>query len=573
MQIDLIKAIALCLTLATTVTWSLPAKPVKITPKAVERPKTEETTPPRNEPAKVTAPKEDAPTNTADIFEKKTDQLEKEIWLGKSASSEKIQSYGQLLRGWSHDSASTIFPKFRSTSLNYVISSEQLADYFRRESEWMNPGKRSDKLLGTSGKVDSIGWKIPSGIAISVNDRVEFLIPNYHKFGFIAADAHSYKNYYTTAPKKSLLSLERDLFLNDNSSGELISFQDFLIPKNVSPQVFDTTDNFKQTGVVKPFEHRIIKSPNEQLTPASMVKILGCCVYLRPPGFGLHLGSDILRNTPLQVKNIHLGVMVLDSATQGFAKNFTSNKMRSSSSIGRTDTPQNWLNKELGKARGRSMLLVAHTEANEYVVRNSDGTIFGKIPIKEVSELAIRYDVQLLHLGCNTANSLRKIDAVGVLDSFNSLEVLRRIAKVIETKPDNLADFLVQLADPSMRLLIPASLLKDPSALAKFSEQLAIVEKSAVRNNNWYPGLNLAVIPTAQLTNSEDDSLWDWRVLMTTGRALPDGTHPLLAELRITNPDRLLLERRKNIDKKNSPADIRRKPLPNRLAGTNMEIP
>lgn len=332
-----------------------------------------------------------------------------------------------------------------------------------------------------------------------------------------------------------LVVVDRDLFAEATMEG--VHHRELLFDPRLDLKTYWRTES----GTLKttPIESRQLEFDVSSTEPATMRRLLGCCVYVRPPVYGEDF-AKFLRLVRFDSTRVRVALMVHDSATRSAmqADIFLSSGGRSQA-IGRNVSDiDSWLTAQIKGAAGGTMLLLAHVEKRDYVVRDSSGTEVGRIPVRRANELALTHGVTLFNLGCKTASALHDFDGIGVFEAFNSVRMLRTISDSLRSHPKSIADFLERLGTPEAKIVIPASLIgKDgtDSLLAELrnGHVRAVVDRKALR----IPAIELVVSPSATI-RSNPSTL---SVYLTSGRRNQRGTYPVIAELQVVlNPCSML---------------------------------
>jgi hypothetical protein len=329
-----------------------------------------------------------------------------------------------------------------------------------------------------------------------------------------------------TAP---LVAIDEDLFLNEKNG--VVHHNEFLLDPRADVRSYYSSAKSIQ---LKPLESRQLEFEPGQAEPATLAKLLGCCVYVRPPAYSAKF-VEFLKTLTFDVNHLRIALMVHDSATRSYlaGDTFLSGTGRAEAINRATKDIEPWIVSQLKKASGRTLLLLSHVEGTDYVVRDSSGVETGRIAIQRTNELALHHRVTLFNLGCKTAATLREHDGIGVYDAFNSIHMLRTISKALSSGPKNFASFLERLGTPEARIVIPASIMGSAESVAALKELRDQVGRGVVDGNRLrIPAIDPIVSPSGT-TKGFPTSM---SVFLTSARPNKRGFFPVIAELHIVMP-------------------------------------
>ncbi|MFZ3001891.1 MAG: hypothetical protein WA071_16315 [Undibacterium umbellatum] len=344
---------------------------------------------------------------------------------------------------------------------------------------------------------------------------------------FIAGLNTYEQNMRVTKQKAPLVAIDEEFFRFDKDGS--VRHLEFLF----DPRVDIRSYKFSDTNPIrlKQLESRQLEFMPGEAEPATIAKLLGCCVYVRPPVYGNEL-VEFLKTVRFDATRLRIALMVQDSATRShLAGNMLLSGHGRAEAINRETTElEPWIVSQLKKASGGTLLLLGHVEGNDYVVRSSNGAEAGRIPVRRANELALQYRVTLFNLGCKTAATLRDYDGIGVYDAFNSVHMLRSISKAIHSGPSTIADFLERLGSPEARIVIPASIMTKAESLSALKDLrdpngLKIADGKRMR----IPAVQPIVSP-GEMTMGFPTSM---SVFLTSARQNTRGFYPVMAELHV----------------------------------------
>lgn len=330
-----------------------------------------------------------------------------------------------------------------------------------------------------------------------------------------------------TAP---LVAIDEKLFYHEEN--EVVYHREVMLDPRVQAHSYKATD----TGLIelRQLESRQLEFKPGEAEPATVAKLLGCCVYIRPPAYKGQL-VKFFKELKFSTKHLRIALMVHDSATRSFLERdaFLSVEGRSESINRATKDIEKWVVTQLKKASGGTLLLLSHVEGKDYVVRNSNGTEVGRIPIQRVNDLALRHEVTLLNLGCRTADVLHQYDGIGVYDAFNSLHMLKAISTTLKSGPKTVASFLEKLGTPEARIVIPASIMANKASVAALRTLHDQAGRDLVEGNLLrIPAIEPIVSPNGMIKGYPTST----SVFLTSSRQSVSGFFPVVAELQIVMP-------------------------------------
>jgi hypothetical protein len=185
--------------------------------------------------------------------------------------------------------------------------------------------------------------------------------------------------------------------------------------------------------------------------PVVVARVLGCCFFVRPPRAAARVAEN-LKRVELSKDSVRIMSLVHDTSTE---ERFLSTGL--SSRLARYDIEK--LNAEtvrgiLRRSAGQTLVVVGHVEQGRYVARSADGLreIFS-MDVATLRTMAKEEHVQLVDIGCRTGAELDKeLSSVGVINKFNSVAAVDRIAKGL-SEADNLAGFFESMAGPDLLIV------------------------------------------------------------------------------------------------------------------------
>jgi len=187
--------------------------------------------------------------------------------------------------------------------------------------------------------------------------------------------------------------------------------------------------------------------------PVLMSKVLGCCLYGIPP----HLAAQYykaLEARPLNGGGVRLLSLVRESGTKEVIKESST---LTKAYLGDSRDPVTNLaqiEKAFNAARGSTIVLVSHVEGEDFVIRDAGNAIVSSIPVRSVRDLASKYNVELIDLGCETAQTLKAESlGIGVTTKFNTVDAMRALDRAL-SQSSSYADFFEKLTSENLKVVI-----------------------------------------------------------------------------------------------------------------------
>lgn len=330
----------------------------------------------------------------------------------------------------------------------------------------------------------------------------------------------------------AVLAIHSGMYYRENEgqtdSFEPVGFRDFPVDPNASLKVIDQKSD--TTFELLDTEQRVLKFDiGDKTEPATMSKLLGCCVFVRPPVLVSAL-AKMLRSKVFSAERVHIAVMVRDTATKDVVMRdaLLGKSGRVEFVPGESFSGEKWLTEQMENARGKTLLLLGHVEGSNYVVRSPANEELGRVSMARANELAVRHSVTLFNLGCRTADHLSAMSGIGVANTFNSVHMVKTIASALRAKPSTIAGFLEKLGTPEANIVLPAHLLADQSAWARLSEETLPDGVKALNGRTWRaPGTRVVVTPDISVLGK----MVGLKVHLTLDRKASDGAYPVVATM------------------------------------------
>jgi len=190
----------------------------------------------------------------------------------------------------------------------------------------------------------------------------------------------------------------------------------------------------------------------EKPPPPLIEALSGCCFKGRPPGWAASIRLR-LESRRIEPTNSRVLSLVIDTAT--------SNVFRQSRILQRMGQPskpaelgwRQFLEAEMGRSRGRNLILLTHVLGSRVVVENPRGDPLFEIEIAELQKMATAQKVDLILLGCETSARMNEAPLlVGVIGKYNTARAAERLSKVLG-QARNGAQFMEALASRDLMIV------------------------------------------------------------------------------------------------------------------------
>lgn len=391
-----------------------------------------------------------------------------------------------------------------------------------------------------------LGYIIFTGGWQSEGSLVSFMNPAFDRYGyayinegqvargtlylpyFSALDAPIQLDGRAKTAKTPLVAIDEQLFFDEKDG--TVHLRELLLDPTADLRGYRFTDT--KPIQLRPLESRQLEFEPGRAESATITKLLGCCVYVRPPAFDSGELVKFLKAIRFDVSRLRVALMVHDSATRSYlAGDLLLSSQGRAEAINRdTKDIEPWVVSQLKKASGGTLLLLGHVEGGDYVVRDSSGEEAGRIPVQRANELALQHKVTMFNLGCKTADTLRDHDGIGVYDAFNSIHMLRTISAALHSGPKTIADFLERLGTPEARIVIPARIMdKANSVVAANGLRDPAGRRGVEGNRPTIPAIQPIVSPSG-MTKGLPTSM---SVFLTSARQNDRGFFPVVAEVHV----------------------------------------
>ncbi|MBB5400552.1 hypothetical protein [Paraburkholderia youngii] len=217
--------------------------------------------------------------------------------------------------------------------------------------------------------------------------------------------------------------------------------------------------------------------------PQWYAKLSGCCFYgARPPVFDTF---DTLRKSGINKQKVHLVNFFFNtfakSTIEELAHLSGTNTVTDAAFFG-SNTSQK-LNAILSASKDEVVLVAGHVEGEKndtFVAYDDNGAIVFRVEIKELQQLADKFHVSLILVGCRTVSAVHgdANNIVGTLDEISTRRAMEQLNKALTTA-GNWGEFFERLAAPDLVLVASKNIpgFRDPKK--PFGLAADILKKSA----------------------------------------------------------------------------------------------
>lgn len=225
--------------------------------------------------------------------------------------------------------------------------------------------------------------------------------------------------------------------------------------KNGAPMV--DLSGVKNVKIVNGRSGRVVVPKVETLSrnqppPLMLRKILGCCFFGIPPHLAQSYG-EALRARPFQQSEVRFLSLVKDSATDSAINKSSLIKDRRLGG-GEQISKLADIERSFQNARGKTVVLVGHVEGSNFVARNAKKEVVLNVPIASLRSTARKYDVELIDLGCRTAQEITKDSlGLGVSTRFNTVDAVNSIDLAL-SRSKNYAEFFENLTSEGLKVVV-----------------------------------------------------------------------------------------------------------------------
>ena len=187
--------------------------------------------------------------------------------------------------------------------------------------------------------------------------------------------------------------------------------------------------------------------------PMLLSKVVGCCLYGIPP----HLApryQQALRQRNFVKSDVRFLSLIRDSGTEeaiSYSSNLASARLGEAR---RPITNISQIESSFQLAQGKTVMMISHVEGTDFVVRDSAQNVISSIPIDTVRTLAKKYNIQLIDLGCRTAQEIEADSlGLGVTTKFNTVVAVKALERAV-SQSNNYADFFQTLTSENLKIVV-----------------------------------------------------------------------------------------------------------------------
>lgn len=191
------------------------------------------------------------------------------------------------------------------------------------------------------------------------------------------------------------------------------------------------------------------------------VKGKGCCLYSGiPPSF---LGIKKMEKIKFHKKDLRVLSLLSDEYTDK-VQTLERTGIRKDNIFYATELKSSPTKKKIKsifqKHRGKSFFVIGHVEGKSFVTVENEKPVV-KVDIEELQELADKYQVNLLLLGCYTETAVRanNNNYLGTLSKIHARRTIEQLASAITNESQTWADFLQYLSAVDIPLIVGADFL------------------------------------------------------------------------------------------------------------------
>lgn len=230
--------------------------------------------------------------------------------------------------------------------------------------------------------------------------------------------------------------------------------------------------------------------------PSIIAKIKGCCLFGRPP-HRIGAFSQELSNKRFDAKRVKVASLVIDSGTSETLN--ASPLIRSSRVFGDSEAVKGNadLARILDAARGSTLILLAHVEGSEYVMRTSNGTVQFQVPIQQIRDMARERRVSLIDVGCVTTSAiLTSSFGFGVMSRYRPVEAVKSIERAMSVAKNH-EEFLAGMASDGLKIVLDQSYFENEHVTSQATIYSRILRRS---QDVW--------VKVAQVSSTEVPAAW-----------------------------------------------------------------
>jgi hypothetical protein len=112
------------------------------------------------------------------------------------------------------------------------------------------------------------------------------------------------------------------------------------------------------------------------------------------------------------------------------------------------------MEKLFSRNSGGNVVIMGHAEQGRFVVKSADDKTGFSIDFGRIDDMAEKYNVQTIYLGCHSAEGLQVSGSgVGVAEAFKTVDAARRLEQAY-SKAKNMKDFLMELSTEGLTVIV-----------------------------------------------------------------------------------------------------------------------
>ena len=106
-------------------------------------------------------------------------------------------------------------------------------------------------------------------------------------------------------------------------------------------------------------------------------------------------------------------------------------------------------------------MMLSHVEDANFVVRDPAGNLVSSIPIESVRALAKQYHIELVDLGCQTAQQIRNDGGLGlgVTNKFNTVNAVQSLEGAL-ARSHNYSEFFANLTSENLKIVVDGGFVR-----------------------------------------------------------------------------------------------------------------
>lgn len=205
--------------------------------------------------------------------------------------------------------------------------------------------------------------------------------------------------------------------------------------------------------------------------PSLVAKVMGCCLYARPPHWAAKF-SKVLAQRRFDARKAKVISLFIDTSTeQEMARSKQITKARIGGDAGQLKSAAD-LERAFMSAQGTTVVLLAHVEGRDYVMRTSANAVQLRVPIERVRAMARAADVNLIDIGCETTRAIAvKSFGFGIMGRYNTVDTVKALEHALDSSRTQ-QDFLVKLSSNGLKIVLEPSFLQPRAQSASVYERV-----------------------------------------------------------------------------------------------------